>query len=105
MFKNFFKEAATTGKLRIPSVHATDEIPLIAGEDVAGAAATVMLDFDAYARQVLIVLELGIYNIVIPGCYVITCSLHTSHLGCALPCTPVLRPRATHYPASHTLQG
>ena len=52
MFKNFFKEAAATGKLRIASVLETDEIPLIAGADVAGAAAAVLLDFDAYAGQV-----------------------------------------------------
>ena len=53
VFKNFFKEAATTGKLRVPSVLASDEIPLIAGADVAGAAAAVLQDFDAYAGQVL----------------------------------------------------
>lgn len=51
VFKNFFKEAATTGKLRVPGVLASDEIPLIAGADVAGAAAAVLQDFDAYAGQ------------------------------------------------------
>ena len=52
VFISFFKEAAATGKLRVPSMLASDEIPLIAGADVAGAAAAVLQDFDAYAGQV-----------------------------------------------------
>jgi hypothetical protein len=51
VFKNFFKESATSGKLKVPSVLPSDAIPLIAGTDVAGAAAGVLLDFDAYAGQ------------------------------------------------------
>ena len=52
VFKNFFQEAAATGELRIPSVHAADAVPLIAGADVAAAAAGILQRFDAYAGKV-----------------------------------------------------
>ena len=50
--KNYLKEADTTSKLKIPTVHGGDEIPLIAARDVSAAAAAVLQHFDRYAGQV-----------------------------------------------------
>lgn len=52
MIAQLLPAAAQAGVLRAPSMAATDQLPLIAGIDVATAADTVLKDFSAFAGQV-----------------------------------------------------
>ena len=54
MIAQLLPGAMKAGVLRAPSMAASDQLPLIAGVDVATAAYTVLKDFSAYAGQVCI---------------------------------------------------
>jgi len=64
--------AIKSGVLRVPGMTASDTLPLVAGVDIAYAAAAALQDFDAYANQVgslgLHGFGLFVLRMLMPGC-------------------------------------